>query len=315
MRRREAFTLLLIFVLLFSGTTGTQLVKLAKANWLPLAPKIPSPLPSTLSILSPENMTYHSENVTLDFGVTMSFQDDVEIQDWDSNLQDWVNRKLQLPRDWVEISNVSYTLDGLENSFTIPNRKASLSWSVVLQNLSEGAHTLMVNASGRYGASVWLMFVSPDKPPLLELSRRGVAYSGEVWNHSEITFTVDASTLNISILSPENATYSMPNISVNFTANEPLSWIGYSLDGQTNVTISGNTTLPELAQGSHNLAIYAKDTAGNITSEIIYFGTKYFPAVLVVASLTIMAVVGLGLFVYFMKHKVPKKNRLHDFRS
>lgn len=55
--------------------------------------------------------------------------------------------------------------------------------------------------------------------------------------------SVDATPPTISIISPENMTYSVNNVSLTFTISEPASWIGYSLDGQTNVTITGNTTL------------------------------------------------------------------------
>ncbi|MFQ6074435.1 MAG: hypothetical protein ACE5KC_04360, partial [Candidatus Bathyarchaeia archaeon] len=46
-------------------------------------------------------------------------------------------------------------------------------------------------------------------------------------------------------------------------------------DGQMNVTISGNTTLSALSNGSHSLVVYAKDTAGNTgASETISFSIE-----------------------------------------
>ena len=76
----------------------------------------------------------------------------------------------------------------------------------------------------------------------------------------------------ISIVSPENKTYTASNVSLTFSVNELTSWIGYSLDGQANVTITENTTLTVLSLGEHSLIVYAKDTAGNTgTSETIYF--------------------------------------------
>lgn len=38
----------------------------------------------------------------------------------------------------------------------------------------------------------------------------------------------------------ENATYTAPTVDLNFTINEPAKWIGYSLDWQNNITITGN---------------------------------------------------------------------------
>lgn len=77
----------------------------------------------------------------------------------------------------------------------------------------------------------------------------------------------------ICVDSPQKTTYTTDNISLNFTVNEETSWMGYSLDGQDNVTITENTlTLTELADGSHTLTVYATDTDGNTgTSETISF--------------------------------------------
>ncbi|MEM2954061.1 MAG: NosD domain-containing protein [Candidatus Bathyarchaeia archaeon] len=68
----------------------------------------------------------------------------------------------------------------------------------------------------------------------------------------------------ISLISPENKTYSVSDVPLTFTVSEPVSWIGYSLDGQANVTIAGNTTLTGVSNGSHSLIVYAEDTDGNI---------------------------------------------------
>jgi hypothetical protein len=77
----------------------------------------------------------------------------------------------------------------------------------------------------------------------------------------------------ISILSPENLTwYPRSNVSLTFTVGEPTDWMGYSLNGQANVTITGNTTLKSLLDGSHYVVVYTNDTAGNMaTSNMVYF--------------------------------------------
>jgi hypothetical protein len=76
----------------------------------------------------------------------------------------------------------------------------------------------------------------------------------------------------ISILSPENKTYPVNNVSLTFTVNEPTDWIGYSLNEATNVTITENTTLTDLSLGSHNIIAYANDTAGFMgASDRVYF--------------------------------------------
>ena len=82
----------------------------------------------------------------------------------------------------------------------------------------------------------------------------------------------------ISILSPENKTYNFDNVSLTFTVSELTSWIGYSLDGQINVTISGNTSLPSLLDGSHYVVVYANDTTGDMgASSTVYFAVDTTP--------------------------------------
>jgi hypothetical protein len=69
--------------------------------------------------------------------------------------------------------------------------------------------------------------------------------------------------LNLSL---ENKTYEQNNLPLNFTTDKQTSWIGYCLDGKTNVTTTGNTTLTGIANGLHNLTVYANDTVGNMGS-------------------------------------------------
>ena len=112
----------------------------------------------------------------------------------------------------------------------------------------------------------------------------------------------------IALVSPENKTYPSGNVSLAFTVNQPASWIGYSLDGQNNVTVTGNMTIAELSTGLHNVTVYAKDEFDNIgASETITFNIEIpepFPTILVIISVIMVTVVA-GLLVYHKKHK-PK---------
>ena len=112
----------------------------------------------------------------------------------------------------------------------------------------------------------------------------------------------------IDVLSPENATYSSGNVSLAFTTNKPVDWMGYSLDGQEKVTITDNTTLLELPSGLHNITVYAKDSFGNIaSSEIVPFNIakpEVSPTTFVaIASGASVAVIFAGALVYFKKRK------------
>lgn len=83
---------------------------------------------------------------------------------------------------------------------------------------------------------------------------------------------------NILILSPENKTYATTDMPLIFTVDEPVSWIGYSLDGKANQTITGNTSLTSLLDGVHHVVVCANDTAGNMgASSIVYFSVDTTP--------------------------------------
>ncbi|MBT0159506.1 hypothetical protein G4O51_05930 [Candidatus Bathyarchaeota archaeon A05DMB-2] len=47
----------------------------------------------------------------------------------------------------------------------------------------------------------------------------------------------------VAVVSPESTTYNSTSVSLVFTVNKPVVWMGYSLDGWDNITITGNTTL------------------------------------------------------------------------
>ena len=70
------------------------------------------------------------------------------------------------------------------------------------------------------------------------------------------------------IISPQNTNYTTNNITqftlpLTFTFNATASWIGYSLDNQTRITINGNDTLSQLSIGSHNITLFASGIFGN----------------------------------------------------
>lgn len=81
----------------------------------------------------------------------------------------------------------------------------------------------------------------------------------------------------IEILSPKNMIYTTNSIPLTFTINRENSWIGYSLDGQTNVTALGNTTLTALEDGTHCVVVYANGTYGMGASDVVQFAVDTKP--------------------------------------
>jgi hypothetical protein len=75
----------------------------------------------------------------------------------------------------------------------------------------------------------------------------------------------------IKVLSPLNDSFynvSLGGVSYQLTyeTDSALSWVGYSLDGTANVTVTGNGTLVHnfvSSNGYHTLTVFANDTSGN----------------------------------------------------
>lgn len=124
--------------------------------------------------------------------------------------------------------------------------------------------TVSINVIGGIGGRTYGR--GPPFDPKGESGSEGVVYYEN---------TPDIIPPEINVSSPENITYYSINIPLTLLINEPPSWIGYSLDSQTNMTISGNTTLLGLALGMHDIIIYANDSNGNMgASQNIYFTIK-----------------------------------------
>jgi len=130
-------------------------------------------------------------------------------------------------------------------------------------------------------------------------------------NSTTVFFAVDTIAPKITVFSPKNMTYDSSIISTDFKVEELFSKCSYRLDGQDNVTTTGNMTLAGLLNGEHNITIYATDNAGNTgSSETIYFTIAMpepFPtAVVIVVSVAAVALAVASLLVYRKKHKKGK---------
>lgn len=89
----------------------------------------------------------------------------------------------------------------------------------------------------------------------------------------------------ITIIHPEKRIYTVKDIPLTFFVSESPFWIGYCLDGQENVTISGNTTILGLADGDHNLTVYMNNTAGHAVRSIsAYFSLDTVSPVIEILS-------------------------------
>lgn len=186
--------------------------------------------------------------------------------------------------------------------------------SVALPELSEGSHCVTVTiVCGLYG----YLGANPPGAPFKQTSPGSLNYTA-TWTDT-VYFTIDsgAGTTEpappvdsvppiISNISLDNRTYTSTDVPLNFAVNENITSAAYSLDGEDNVTISGNTTLTGLSAGTHNLTVYAWDKAENIgASQTVNFtvANETSTALVVTASAASLAAVAVGAMGYFKKYR------------
>jgi len=114
------------------------------------------------------------------------------------------------------------------------------------------------------------------------------AMSSELFNVTLNYSLLDSIPPLISISSPQNTSYNVKNISLNYTASDSsgINVCKYSLDGAANITLSSctNTTLTSLSEGSHNVIVYANDTLGNLNSSSVVFSVDSLPPAISINS-------------------------------
>jgi hypothetical protein len=284
----KALALTLIMLLLYSAVVGTRFVDPAVANPLwgssMYKGEVSAPSKPTIIISSPMNDTILNAN-SLSVIVNVSI-----VTTNMQNYQEWISR-VYYKLDWLQEDTYIYDYYNPDPSY-IPPKITEFYYRLNLTEIPEGVHKVTFHAVERG-------FYCPS---LLE-------YYGFSANDSSVAvFTIDTTPPSVSVFSPENMRFNSSNVPLNFGVNEPFAKVSYVLDGQQNVTITGNTTLTGLRNGDHNITIYAIDDAVNTgVSKTIYFNVdvpESFPTMLVAtASVTIFVVVGIGLLVYFQKRK------------
>jgi hypothetical protein len=281
--KRKALALTFVLALLLSAVAGAQLSLSVQAQPSPYT----RPTSPIITIESPINRTYNIDSLPLN--VTVGTRNNYDEITEGMTTVILVTYRLDEQPSRLIGSKTSvgywYGINPIHAGYVL-GEYTNFSASTVLSELTEGLHTLTarVQYDGTFssGSELNTHFVS----------------------ESTVSFRIDFVPQNVSILMPENSTYAPNEVPLQFFIDEPASWTGYSLDGQDNVTVTGNVTLPELAIGQHTLTLYANDIAGNpAASETITFSVEPFPTTLVIASVITVAVVCVGLLVYFKKRK------------
>jgi hypothetical protein len=155
---------------------------------------------------------------------------------------------------------------------------------VVLENLAEGNHTLKAYSEDASGKQM----------------------------SASVEFVIDTSyTSPLSVLSPQNVTYTTTEVPWTFVCREErandgkFSYAAYILDGIGSNYFYDNVTLADLSLSSHTITVSVWTERG-FFSETVYFNIaepEPFPTTLVIGVIVAVVVIGLGLLVFFRKGK------------
>ncbi len=308
MENKSVIVAIAISAVLISLVTGTLSVEIIKANPIPYPPAPSTDLP-TLTIQTPENNSdnYANNNLELNFSVTKP-------DSWDS-----YGGMLIMPA--VGSYVVWVYLDGTLKYHSLNLGSPGVfvtNYIAVFKNLTAQLHSIKLSilATTYYGDShltyesninqtaffsidadsktIWFvmepLIVEREPYPsyLLPLLPLPSPTPSRYQVKAPITIRLEEPPLppEISNISVANQTFNSNGIPLTFNLNTVASWMAYSLDDKANITISGNTTLADVKEGSHSIVVYANDTIGNMgASQTAFFTVELLPS----PSPTVMA--------------------------
>lgn len=102
----------------------------------------------------------------------------------------------------------------------------------------------------------------------------GEAITGKaIAQKTNLSIVVDVDSPSLIIFSPQNITYNINSLPINYSAYDiysSLSKVWYSLDNSANITLTGNITINVL-DGSHTITLYANDSFNYLNSSSVAF--------------------------------------------
>jgi hypothetical protein len=292
-------TLMLLLLISMSNLDMTR----AQSIWSMWGiPAEPINAPPTISISFPTfNETFISPLVTIDFKIN-------EPEQWfeynaSVGTPPYIYTMTPYPHNLVagNITSVHYILNGERQNLSVPVLPALRSTNGSLSTYLSYSIPLHLT-NGQYALQVFVEGSSFYMPNIFT----GNISEIDVNAVSQLTYFTVKSPQPI-IIAPERMTYDENSVPFQFTTGGlSASWIGYSLDSKTNVTITGNTTLTGLTNGKHYLIVYTNDTLGNSYAfQTVYFTIKTTDLYLTIAVIAIpVAMVCLiAVLLLFRRHR------------
>ncbi|MBN2122339.1 right-handed parallel beta-helix repeat-containing protein, partial [Candidatus Micrarchaeota archaeon] len=255
----------------------------------------------TISIESPANITYATNNFTVNY--TTDATSCFLVRDGISNIalptcSNTTLTELSEGQHYIII----YANDSVNNSnsstvyFTADTSAPPVSISIPANstyntnNLSVNYTTSGVSCSLFLDGELNQTLASCENATLSNLtegSHYATVYANDSVNNTgedTVYFSVDLSAPGVSISSPANITYATNNLSVNYTTDGASCSL--FLDGAFNASLSSceNTTLYGLSEAQHYITIYANDSVNNTGEDTVYFTIDTSAPVLSISS-------------------------------
>ena len=294
---KHQMTVILACAILIATSLVLVEIQISKANpyyQVPVYTNVPPPegtLPPIISIQTPKNDSFQPNNVTLTFDVIIP--------------------KTNGEQPYGLLSEVYYKGNWKsENIFIYKNEyggTSNTSFSIDLSDVRGGNISVTVYVVG--------VNYNLTRQEVVNPYRYNYYDKFEIASYSTVSFTKDLVPPRILVQSPQNTTYTTPNVQLDFTVNENISQSLYNLDNKGNQTISGNLTLTDLSNGEHSITLYVSDLAGNTANQkTINFSVDLpepFPNLLITIIITIVALVAVvvSLLIYRRHRKTANLSK------
>ena len=247
-------------------------------------------MPPSMAIQSPANTTYNSTSVPLNYttnGVNCWYYLNgagptalASCNNATLSASEGANNVSVYSNDSVGNTNSStifFSIDTIPPSMAIqsPTNTTYNSTSVPLNYATNGVNCwFFVDGSGPTALS------GCNNSTLSSLSEGGhnvtvfANDSAGNTNSSTMIFSVDTIPPSVSILSPQNTTYSSTTVPLNYATDGQNCWFYLDASGPTALASCNNSTLSSLSQGPHNVTVFANDSVGNTNSFAVHFSVN-----------------------------------------
>jgi N-acetylneuraminic acid mutarotase len=133
--------------------------------------------------------------------------------------------------------------------------------------------------------------------------------SGNMGASQIVHFTIDNLAPTVTVLMPLKQTYNTADVILTFVIDKPVTHLSYSINGQPEIPITGNITLPALSDGKHVIVVHAVDELGNSgSSEEIFFTISTFPTFWVATAIVLVIILLTTGYLVFKHTKFINKS-------